>query len=95
MDKIIGVLRSSPGLQIGRRRAHDSPVLGEALHAQGAVSQLAVPDGEVLSLTDQVDIAVRQVEIDGHFRVLGQERIQGRDDIAASEIDRRAQSDRP
>src|SRR5271163_4642297 len=95
MDKIIRMLRRSPRRQIGWRRARDPPVLDEALDAQGAVRQLAIPDGEILSLTDEVDVAVRQVEIDGHFGVFGQERIQGRNDVAAAEIDRRAQSDRP
>lgn len=95
MDKIIGVLRSSPCLQIGWRRAHDPPILGEALDAQRTIRQFAIPDGKILSLPYEVNITVRQVEIDGHFRVFGQERIQDRDDIAAAEIDWRAQPDRP
>ena len=33
-------------------RAMNSSCVGEALHAQSAVSQLAIPDGEVLSLID-------------------------------------------
>jgi hypothetical protein len=95
VDKIIGMLRRSPGRQIGWGCAHDPPVLDEALDAQGAVRQLAISDGEVLSLADQVDVAVREVEIDGHFRVLGQEGIKDRNERASAEINRRAQPDRP
>src|SRR5882724_12565532 len=89
------MLRTSFISQIGRRGAHHAPVVAEALDAQRTVRQLAIPDGKILSLPDQIDIAIRQIEVDGHFRVLGQESIEDGNDVASAQVDRRAESDRP
>jgi len=94
MDKIIGMLRSSSCLQIDRGRAHDPPVLNEALYAQDAVRQLAIPNGKILSLSDKINITFGQVEIDGHVRMLSQERINDGNDVGPAKVDRRAQSNR-
>src|SRR5258708_37092081 len=94
MDEIIGMSWKSFAPQIRRRGAHDPPAVGEALDAQRAVRQFAIPDGEILSLPYQIDITIRQVEIDGHFRVLGQERIEDWNNVAAAQVDRRAELDR-
>ena len=94
-DKIIGMLRESLVSQICRGGAHDAPVVAEALDAQRTISQFAIPDGKILSLPYQINITIGQVEIDGHFRVLGQERIEDGNEVTTAKVDRRAQSDRP
>ncbi len=45
-------------------------------------------------MPDKIDEPVGQVEVDRHFRVLGQESIEDRNEVAPAEIDRRTQSDR-
>ena len=89
VGKIIGMSRKSFASQIRRGGAHDPPVVGETLDAQRAVRQFAIPNGRVLSLPYEINVTIRQVEIDDQFRVFGQERIQDRNEIAAAEVDRR------
>src|SRR5882724_12292948 len=89
------MLRTSFVSQIGRGGAHHAPVVAEALDAQRTVRQFAIPDGKILSLPDQIDVTIRQIEVDGHFRVLPQESIEDGDDVAPAKVDRRAESDRP
>jgi hypothetical protein len=95
MPEIIGVLRTSVVSRIGRRGAHDTPVVTQALDAQRTVRQLAIADGEILSLPVKINVTIRQVEIDGHFQVFSQERIEDRYEKTPAKVDRRAHPDRP
>jgi hypothetical protein len=94
MRKIIGLLRRPFIFQIWRGGAHNAPVLAEALDAQGTVRQFAIPDGKVLSLPYKINITICQIEIDGHFWVLGQECIEDGNDVAPAKVDRRAKPNR-
>jgi hypothetical protein len=75
VSEIIGMLRKSFISQIFQGGTHDSPIVAETLHAQRTVRQLAIPDSKILSLPHKINVTIRQTEIDGHFRMLSQERI--------------------
>ena len=78
--QLIRRLRRAVRLQIGGRGAQEAPVRHDSARRQARVGQVAEADAQVIRLFDQVDGAVRQLQLHFQLRVAqGELRQQGRD----------------
>jgi hypothetical protein len=77
-------LRRAVRLQVGGRGAQEAPVRHDLARRQPRVRQVAEADAQVVGLLDEVDGAVRQLQLHFQLRVAqGELRQQGRDHRAA------------
>lgn len=81
-------VRRAVAFQVGRRGAQEAAVAQDAAGVEAGVGQVAEADGEVVTLLDQVDGAVGDVELDFDFGVALGEGGDQRGDHGAAEAER-------
>ena len=87
--EVVGRQRGAAGVQVGRAGADDAADGGEFAGDEAGILQRADADGDIDAFFDQVHEAVAHAEIDGEFRVKGQEIRQSGGEMEEAEAHRR------